>query len=300
MTGEAMPTVQIDNARARYEMALRAKLRLGPRPQMNKPTLDNAVLSSPPPLRGRKTRLDFCTSQKSNLPRQVGGVSPRVPLLLPPTPALPLKGGGRELRKKVVGQLIAATLACSAALAVAAFASPPTPYAGEQNRGVASLEDDEVAGLVAGRGMGLAKPAELNGYPGPAHVLELADSLNLSSEQRAAVQASFDRMAARAKIAGAAYVDAERALDDVFRSGKADPASVAVRLADAEKARAEKRMAHIAAHLEITPLLTPEQRRLYAELRGYTSSVKKPAPKGSHGGSASGSGTHVAPKPNAN
>ncbi len=57
---------------------------------------------TPPPLRGRKTRLDFCTSQKSNLPRQVGGVSPRVPLSLPPTPALPLKGGGREEAKSWV------------------------------------------------------------------------------------------------------------------------------------------------------------------------------------------------------
>jgi Spy/CpxP family protein refolding chaperone len=182
------------------------------------------------------------------------------------------------------------------AFAVSA-ASPPAPYAGQQTRSVTSLDDEEVAGLVAGRGMGLAKPAELNGYPGPMHVLELADALKLTSGQRASVQASFDRMAARAKIAGAAFVEAERALDDVFRGGKADAATVAARLADAEKARAEKRMAHIAAHLEITPSLTPEQRRLYAELRGYAGSAAKPARKGSHD---SGSDTHIAPKFNAN
>jgi hypothetical protein len=31
--------------------------------------------------------------------------------------------------------------------------------------------------------MGLALAAELNGYPGPIHVLELGDQLNLSSVQ---------------------------------------------------------------------------------------------------------------------
>jgi Spy/CpxP family protein refolding chaperone len=196
---------------------------------------------------------------------------------------------------------LAASLLVATAFAVAALAaSPPAPasYAGQQTRGVASLDDDEVTGLLAGRGMGLAKPAELNGYPGPAHVLEVAEDLQLSAEQRAAVQASFDRMAARAKTAGAAYVEAERALDAVFRNGKADPATVAAHLAEAEKARAEKRMAHIAAHLEITPLLTPEQRRRYAELRGYADAAARPAPKGSHGGS--GSGAHIKPKSNAN
>jgi hypothetical protein len=33
--------------------------------------------------------------------------------------------------------------------------------------------------------MGLALAAELNGYPGPAHVIELAKSLGLSEPQRA-------------------------------------------------------------------------------------------------------------------
>ena len=37
-----------------------------------------------------------------------------------------------------------------------------------------------MADLRAGRGMGLALAAELNGYPGPAHVLELADKLDLA------------------------------------------------------------------------------------------------------------------------
>ena len=46
-----------------------------------------------------------------------------------------------------------------------------------------------VADLKAGRGMGLALAAELNGYPGPSHVLELADKLKLSAEDKAALVA---------------------------------------------------------------------------------------------------------------
>jgi Spy/CpxP family protein refolding chaperone len=145
----------------------------------------------------------------------------------------------------------------------------PGSYAGQQSWTATSLSDDEVVGLRAGKGLGLAKPAELNGYPGPMHALELADKLGLTVEQRASIQQIFDRMAARAKIAGAAYVEAEQALDGVFRSGKADAKTVAAALATADKARAAARMAHLKAHIETTPILTPQQRAAYAQLRGY-------------------------------
>ena len=146
---------------------------------------------------------------------------------------------------------------------------PAMPYAGQDLQKITSLSDAEVSDLLAGKGMGLAKPAELNGYPGPAHVLEHAEKLELTADQRSAVQAAFDKMATRAKAAGAKYVAAEQALDDLLRAGNPEPAAVSARLAAADAARAETRMAHIAAHLEITPLLTTQQRQLYAELRGY-------------------------------
>jgi hypothetical protein len=40
--------------------------------------------------------------------------------------------------------------------------------------------------------MGLALAAELNGYPGPIHVLQLSDKLGLTPEQKARVQSLFD------------------------------------------------------------------------------------------------------------
>ena len=163
-------------------------------------------------------------------------------------------------------------VACSA-FAVAAPSAGHTPsaapYAGQQSRAVTSLSADDVADLLAGRGWGLAKPAEFNGFPGPAHVLELAEQLALTSEQRAKVEASFQAMNAKARQVGARYVAAEHAIDAAFRSGT--PAStLADRLGDAERLRAELRHIHLAAHLEVTPLLTPDQRATYQRLRGYT------------------------------
>ena len=58
-----------------------------------------------------------------------------------------------------------------------------SPYVGMQTRSIKALSEQQIADLKAGRGMGLALPAELNGYPGPAHVLELSDQLGLSTEQ---------------------------------------------------------------------------------------------------------------------
>jgi Spy/CpxP family protein refolding chaperone len=144
------------------------------------------------------------------------------------------------------------------------------PYAGQQTRGVASLSDDDLQGFLDGRGMGLAKSAELNGHPGPMHVLELEKELKLTAEQRQRVVAAFDRMKAKARALGDAYVKAERAVDQAFKSGAADAAEVAARVAEANRLLGEVRLAHLAAHVEITPLLTPEQRARYAELRGYT------------------------------
>ena len=145
------------------------------------------------------------------------------------------------------------------------------PYAGQQDRAIAGLSADEVKAFLDGRGMGLAKPAEVNGYPGPMHVLELADELKLTGEQRQQVQLAFERMKTRAVELGARYVAAEKALDEAFKSGTADAAAVATRVAEANRLLGEVRMSHLAAHIEITPLLSAEQRALYAERRGYGS-----------------------------
>ena len=56
-----------------------------------------------------------------------------------------------------------------------AVAQSHQPYVGLQSRTIKALSAEQIADLRAGRGMGFALPAELNGYPGPLHVIELAD-----------------------------------------------------------------------------------------------------------------------------
>ena len=105
---------------------------------------------------------------------------------------------------------------------IVAFAQ--TPYAGMQTRPIKALSEQQVADLQAGRGMGLALAAELNGYPGPAHILELADKLNLSADQRASVQQLFNSMKQEALPLGA-FAVSDCAKSSHAPDGKAPPAS---------------------------------------------------------------------------
>jgi len=186
------------------------------------------------------------------------------------------------MNKPSLALILAATL-------IAAAATPATaagPYADQQARAVTSLSDADIAELLAGGGWGLAKPAEINGYPGPRHVLDLGRELALDDTQKAAVTAVFARMNGEARRVGAAYVAAERALDRAFRSGRIDGAALAGLVAEAGRLRDRLRQVHLAAHLETTPLLSPEQRRLYRHLRGYDAG----AAGAGHGGPHPGAG----------
>ena len=100
----------------------------------------------------------------------------------------------------------------------ASQAAPANADAGQESREVKALSAEEVGDLMAGKGMGLAKAAELNGYAGPAHVLELADALELTPEQRAQTQALKTAMTAKAIPLGHSVVAAERKLDLLFAS----------------------------------------------------------------------------------
>jgi Spy/CpxP family protein refolding chaperone len=106
--------------------------------------------------------------------------------------------------------------------------APPAPYAGQHNRPIKALSDDDIAALLKGEGMGMAKAAELNGYPGPRHVLDLAAQLKLTPDQRQQVQAIFDRMSASAKPFGAELVERERVLDQLFQKSEITPDRLAL------------------------------------------------------------------------
>jgi hypothetical protein len=156
------------------------------------------------------------------------------------------------------------TLAASASLA-----QTPQPYAGLQQRSIKALSDQQIADLRAGRGMGLALAAELNGYPGPLHVLELADDLVLSSEQRLRVQQLCNEMKAETIPLGEALISLEANLDRQFADRVVTPASLADATAAIGPTQGAVRFAHLKYHLATIGLLTDDQVRRYAKLRGY-------------------------------
>jgi Spy/CpxP family protein refolding chaperone len=151
----------------------------------------------------------------------------------------------------------------------AAQAQQPSPYAGMTDRAIKALSDDQVRQLESGEGLGFALAAELNRYPGPRHVLELADSLGLTPGQRDDIRRVERDMRDRARALGALLVARERELDRVFAESRADSASVRDLTADIARLTGELRYAHLAAHLAVTRLLDPGQRHRYQEFRGY-------------------------------
>jgi hypothetical protein len=144
-----------------------------------------------------------------------------------------------------------------------------SPYAGMHTRSVKALSDSQIADLQSGRGMGLALVAELNGYPGPLHVLELADGLSLSGEQRARVQRLFDTMKAEAMAVGAKLIAQEAELDGQFSGRTITPEGLKSMTARIALTQGELRETHLKYHLATIAVLDPQQVSRYAELRGY-------------------------------
>lgn len=146
---------------------------------------------------------------------------------------------------------------------------PASPYADMLDRDIKALAPAEVEALLLGDVMGFAPAAELNGYPGPKHVLELADPLALTTGQRDRVHDVMEEMGAEARRLGARLVAAERALDRSFAERTVQPVGLRAAVLAIATLRGELRALHLSAHLRTQELLTPHQRQLYQRLRGY-------------------------------
>ena len=155
------------------------------------------------------------------------------------------------------------------AVAAAAAHAQHGGYAGQEGREIKSLSAEEINQYASGAGMGYAKAAELNHFPGPMHVLELADKLDLSAEQRAATRRLMDEHKRQARALGARLVDSERALAGLFRKGAVDEATLARAVREAGALQGAYRLSHLETHRRMRALLT-EQVKRYDALRGYS------------------------------
>ena len=150
-------------------------------------------------------------------------------------------------------------------------AGSSAPYAGLESRAVKALSEREAADYLSGAGMSMALAAELNGYPGPRHVLELAKELELSDAQIARTESLFAEMSREAKALGRAIVENEAALDAMFAEKRADESRLRETVREIARLKGDLRITHLKHHLRTIPILTPEQIRRYDELRGYHS-----------------------------
>lgn len=156
-------------------------------------------------------------------------------------------------------------------LALGAVSAPqhvhPPAAPGDQSGATTALSADAVNQLLAGDGMGLAKAAELNDYPGPKHVLELKAALGVTPEQERQIEAIRQQMLSRARALGHEIVSAERALDAAFKAGTITETGLAERVGAIARLQGDLRTAHLRAHLATKPLLSAEQVRKYYEHR---------------------------------
>jgi hypothetical protein len=177
-------------------------------------------------------------------------------------------------------------IALAMLLALPALAQAPSPHVGLTDRPIRALSAEQQADLLAGRGMGLALAAELNGWPGPAHVIELASAMRLTPAQFAATQRLMAEMQAAAGSRGARLIEEERALDTAFRDRSITPADLSVRIARIAVLQGEIREVHLRTHLAQAAVLNVEQIDAYSGLRGHAGGTPQ------HGGAMPGGHRH--------
>ncbi len=159
-----------------------------------------------------------------------------------------------------------------------------SPYRQQAETGLRGLGAKEIAELRAGTGMGLARAAELNGYPGPSHLLDAvkAGQFQASPEQVRRVQEIFDGMKSNAQRVGAQIIDEEARLEAAFHGATITETDLRSRVARIATLQGELRVIHLGAHLVTSAILSDVQVARYNELRGYTTHQPNHEPSHKH------------------
>lgn len=166
--------------------------------------------------------------------------------------------------------IVPAALAALAAFTFAHAGEAKSPYAGQETRSIKALSAGEIQDLLGGKGMGYAKAAELNRFPGPLHVIESARKINLTEGQLETTQALYREMKREAVSLGGKIVAGERRLDEQFSRGTITEASLQRTVNEIALLRGALRAVHLKYHLKMKKLLSPHQIALYGRARGYT------------------------------
>ena len=150
-----------------------------------------------------------------------------------------------------------------------------SPYKDFTIRQIKALSNAQIDDYQTGRGMGMALAAELNQYPGPLHVLELAEKLELDPQQQRETEKLFEQMRMQAVALGKQIIEHESELDQLFADRAIDEQALAAKLALIAKLQGELRHIHLKTHLKMRELLTPHQVHAYVKLRGYANKLQE-------------------------
>lgn len=154
------------------------------------------------------------------------------------------------------------------------ISSQSSPYIGQEVRDIKSLSDSDIQSLQNGTGEafgGMAKLAELNGYPGPRHVLDMASELQLTDKQRIEIELIYQNMSNIAKSIGAAIIDIEQDMDEAFANNTITQENLKLMLDKSAELYGQLRLVHLSAHLDTVQMLSMEQVQMYNKIRGYDS-----------------------------
>ena len=162
-------------------------------------------------------------------------------------------------------------------------ANHQSEYADEILSEIPALTVEELQDLRAGAGMGFARVAELNHYPGPRHVLDMADVLDLSDKQVGIIQETFETMQREARRLGAMIIEAEQHLDHRFVRGHLDSDAISKPILELGMLYGKLRDVHLQAHVTTTAVLMEDQIDAYDRLRGYPSARLADAPPSDEG-----------------
>jgi hypothetical protein len=171
-----------------------------------------------------------------------------------------------------------------------------SPYAGQELRDIKSLSDDDIQSLQNGTGEafgGMAKLAELNGYPGPRHVLDMASELQLTDRQIMEIELIYQNMSDKAKSIGEAIIDIEQDMNGAFANKTITQENLKLMLDKSADLYAQLRFVHLSAHLDTIQMLTIEQVQMYNMMRGYDSGGMDNTTSTSNDGSNSSHHQHL-------
>lgn len=172
---------------------------------------------------------------------------------------------------KAISLVIPFLIYASGSQAVEAHKDHKSKYAGQETRLIKSLSPEDIAELKRGGGWGLAKAAELNGVPGPVHLLEMKDEIPLDGAQITAIQAVYNEMKSRAIGQGEKLIELEGELEKHFLARTITEPILRKSLKAIAAVKMELRYTHLATHLKTPNILTPDQITKYNTLRGYSS-----------------------------